>query len=352
MKSSKSDIEQAIAQLQEIFDPLVKEVEENAELKENQLTKLIAESYKASKHVKWAFANRLAQLHFDHADTINSFLKICPDYPKHIFDRYLPGVPISLERLGAERAIVESILGWKGDVKLDPCAITQPIIIYAPQTVLTDHAYTITGHNFGPPTGSISLVLDNSGANIPITILGWSDSAVKFQVDVALIPTGTPLFASGNLTLQRADTVNSNTGPIHCGVTIGIEYERPHTLLYAENTQSGSGVNSPPHTYTEEHTFTSPVQSPAAMPFIHRLLSNGDVNIDLKSYLKTGPYGTDVGDDEASYETVSGPYFTTNNEREIKVKVTDDYIHYYSIRAAFYIYHPDDEAIPLGWTPT
>ena len=80
-------------------------------------------------------SEELARLPYDHANAVNIVAKYCPDYPPRLLKRYLPGLPVSLDRLSAERTVVERLLGWKLSAP-DPCMLTNPVILSAPRTLL------------------------------------------------------------------------------------------------------------------------------------------------------------------------------------------------------------------------
>ena len=117
------------------------------------------------------------------------------------------------------------------------------------------------------------------GTSISLSITSWSDTAVMFNVPSA-VPGGIPLYADGRLTLQRSDVAANG---VHCGVTIGAQFEPPVMFLHASRNASDSRVNLNPFAgaYSKDHTLTSPMLPPRAEPLLTRVNEGGSSNYAL-----------------------------------------------------------------------
>lgn len=289
-----------------------------------------------------------AAFHFRNASAINTIATKCPDYPNVLIKRYLPGLPLTLEQLATSSQVIEDILDWQqaaatGNVlRENPCYGRSPVILTAPDTLEAGFIYTITGRRFGTSTGQISLTVGPAfAAPVDLPILDWSDEAVRFSVP-RQAPAGTPFHAPARLTLSA----NTGAGGSACSTTIEAIYEPPGRIAWTPRaTVNRRSYALPPHSYSEEHTFTSPVLPPRAEPFTAAPLWNGgDLFIDLVTNTGTG-----VADDPATFEVVAGPLFTTANERQVQIRVDDDYYWDYTLTVIFHIVQPEDEPLWPGW---
>jgi hypothetical protein len=297
----------------------------------DQLTQASIADWKASAEDRQRRLRAAAQLRFDHAREINDVARSMPHFIDWMLQRHLPWMPVSIERIAAERAIVERIFGMK-EVIAHACMTTQPLIIDAPSEVFVRDRHTITGTNFGAAPGTVAIRFGSSAAtSLALTVVTWSDVAVIVDVP-AVAPAGLPLHASASLVLTRGD--------VACSDTVSIVYQTPASLFVASSSLAASGINVGGG-HSADHVFTSPQMPPRAEPFTY--LGDDAVLSWSSTQFATG------GDDPPTVSISSGPATTAANQRTVTVHVSDDWAWNYALTVRFKIRQPDDEAVGAGW---
>jgi len=206
------------------------------------------------------FDEQWAEFQVKHSQDLNTFFQYCPDLPPRLFERYLPGIPLSIEALRAERAAIAALLGYDVFMPKGHCE-TLPVITFAPDILVGGGAYTIIGTGFGAAVGTLTLHFDSpSVQNLQLTIVNWTDTSVRFTVPTAPIP-GLPLHASGTLILVRHDQA---PGGIRCTTKIGVAYEPAHVFLRHTLTKGDKGLAR--DGYSRDYSVKSPPLPARAEP--------------------------------------------------------------------------------------
>ena len=138
-KGSNSELTKALRELQGASSQLTEELSSRARARKEETLRTSIRERQAARADRHEESEELARLPYDHANAVNIVPKYCPDYPPRLLKRYLPGLPVSLDRLSAERTVVERLLGWKLSAP-DPCVLTNPVILSAPRTLFLDKA--------------------------------------------------------------------------------------------------------------------------------------------------------------------------------------------------------------------
>ena len=102
---------------------------------------------------------------FEHASEFNRILRELPDFIPKAFERRLPYMPASLDRIAAERLVIGRVFGVKEHVP-NPCWGTLPVIIGADFDWVAGQSRTITGTGFGGGAGTVVLTLDAPNGGI------------------------------------------------------------------------------------------------------------------------------------------------------------------------------------------
>jgi hypothetical protein len=321
--NDREEIEKLFRRLWQDSAPLLEQQLATAANRQAFALKQKLDTLRLQPNGKSGFEQRWADFQSRHSEDLNSLARYCPDYPPRLFARHLPGMPVSLEALRAERAALAAILGWEVFVPVSGCT-SLPVILMAPTTLRGGDTATATGTSFGSAVGTLTLHFESpSVTNIPLTIVSWSDTAVVFTVPTTPVP-GVPLHADATLILAQHDPV---PGGRRCSTKVNVTYEPPAIFLSAVQTsQVYKGIERD-GSYSKDHSFTSPVLPARAEPLI---VDGSDVLLDVTSLqFVTG------GDDPPQASIVSGPFFTARRERIVTVRVTDDWAYNYRLSVTF-----------------
>ena len=341
MPASDQDVEGALSRWQAALDKIRSaRVDKSIGSMSSPIVRAASARWIDAREERQRASQECARVRFDHAADINQVVRQTPDFIPRSFERHLPGMPASLERIHAEWIVVDRIFNRGANIRPNPCLGTQPLILDAASTWFAGDTRTVTGMGFGPNPGIVVLELTvPAGTVIPLTVISWSDTAAMVRVPT-ILPPSIPLHAQGNFRITRTD--------VDCTDSVSITFEPPSTLLVSRQSKSAAGGHTPPYTYRKDWTLTSPVIPPRAELFdgAPDLLPLGDVLLKLSS----SEY-SDSNDDPPSVSVKSGPSFTSNHERTLTVTVTDDYLWDYTVTADFLIVQPDDETVIAGWFP-
>ena len=332
---TRGDIEKLFGKLAEGAAPILQRRSEAATRR--QLVKLKQDLGQPMRNqANGGFDEQWAEFQGKHSQDLNAFFQYCPDLPPRLFERYLPGIPVSLEALRAERAGIAALLGYDVFMPAGACAVL-PVITSAPETLVGGDTGTIIGTGFGAVTGKLTLHFDSpSVQNVQLPIITWTDTFVQFTVPTAPVP-GLPMHANGTLILVRHDPV---PGGVRCSTRIGVTYEP--AVIFLQHTLTKNDYGLAWDGYSMDYSVKSPQLPARAEP---HAIGGSDVRLAFTFLSFQGG-----GDDPPSASVVSGPFTTPQRERIATVRVTDDWAYNYVLSVTFVIRQPADEPVGAGWT--
>ena len=318
--------------LAESFESLLRVDHDETRARRDRLTAAAIADLKQAQEAALRHSRTEAQHRFERADEIVQIARLAPRFIDRTLERHLPWMPATLDRIAAERVLVERIFGMKETVP-DPCVGTRPLMTSVPAEWIPGQRYTIIGANFGATQGSVTIDLGTgSPSSIAVPIVSWAANAVTVDLPPAA-PAGLPLRVAASLDLTRGDAA--------CSDRVSIVYLTPYRVLFATSSVSRWG-SSPRGGYSAYHVFTGPQMPALAEPMV---LLGSDYNLSwTSSQFVTGE------DDPPGVTISSGPWTTDDHRRTLTVHITDDWAWNYTVTVDFHIRQPFDIPIAAGWT--